>query len=80
MQKKHSTKRLFNLTGFDNEYKAAVQLLTEARQKTNPELTTQDAIRSIIWHGVVISGITQADIAARAAELDAADKVKAGAE
>jgi hypothetical protein len=78
MQKKHSTKKLYNLTGYDLFYKATIQLLTEARQKSSPELTAQDCIRSAITADAFRFGVTQADIDARAAELDAADAEKAG--
>ena len=73
MQRKHSTKRLFNLTGFDNEYKALVQLLAEAWQEQNDQMTTQDAIRRSLGNEAFRLGVTPAKIAARAAELDKAD-------
>jgi len=73
MQKKHSTKKLYNLTGYDAYYKAVIQLLTEARQKSSPELTAQDCIRQAILMDAPRWGVTREQIERRAAELDAAD-------
>jgi hypothetical protein len=82
MKKKHSTKRLFNLTGYDNRYKATVQILGEVfgKGKDKPGNFVQDSIRWAIEQAAARCGITPEQIAARAAELDAQDKAKAGAE
>jgi len=79
MQKKNTTSRLFNLTGYDNKYKATIQLLTEARKPhVAPGATAQDAIREAIEGAAISWGVTYAEIEARAAELDKADAEKAG--
>ena len=78
MQKKNETTRLYNLTNYTNGYKALIQLLTEFCQKTDANLTSQDVIRWALHKIAAMYGITQADIDKRAAELDAADQMKAG--
>ena len=78
MQKKNTTSRLFNLTGFDNEYKAIVQLIGEAWRKQDDSMTNQDALRKALGIEAHRLGVTRSEIEARAAELDAADQMKAG--
>ena len=71
-------KRTKLIIGWTNKYLATAQLLTEMRQDLDPDCSMQDAIRWAVYHEASRSGITQAQVDARAAELDAADKMKAG--
>jgi len=81
MQKKYEgphAKRQMNLTGVTNEYKAVIQLLGEVRIAAIPGTTVQDAIRWAIYQAAARVGVSPEEITARAAELDAADQMKAG--
>ena len=71
-------KRTKLIIGWTNEYLAAAQLLTEMRQDLDPDGSMQDAIRWAIYHEAARAGVTPEQIAARAAELDKADQMKAG--